>query len=164
MDLAPGIASNTIGLNQRPGECVSVVSFQVKLCFTGQSAEHLKGVSIKKRIFIAGHKGMVGSALLRQLRDGNEIITRDLEDLDLRNQQQVASFFDQVSIDEVYLAAAKVGGIHANNTYPAEFIYDNLAIECNIIHQAWRSGVKKDRKSTRLNSSHSSVSRMPSSA
>lgn len=100
-----------------------------------------------KRIFVAGHKGMVGSALLRQLSTDstNEIITRDLASLDLGNQQQAADFFARQSqpIDEVYLAAAKVGGIHANDTYPAEFIYQNLAIECNVIHQAWKSGVKK---------------------
>ena len=108
-----------------------------------------------KRIFIAGHRGMVGSALTRQLgRDvNNVIITRDQFDLDLCNQQQVTAFFaeessyrsdkNQTPFDEIYLAAAKVGGIHANNTYPAEFIYENLAMECNIIHQAWRNGVKK---------------------
>lgn len=104
-----------------------------------------------KRIFIAGHKGMVGSALMRQLSKdkNNEIITANRKDLDLCNQQQVADFFDRHSgesrnpFDEVYLSAAKVGGIHANNTYPAEFIYQNLVMECNIIHQAWKSGVKK---------------------
>jgi GDP-L-fucose synthase len=102
-----------------------------------------KGVIINKRIFIAGHKGMVGSALLRNLEGDDEIITRDFEELDLRDQQQVAAFFRETPVDEVYLAAAKVGGIHANDTYPAEFIYDNLAIECNIIHHAWKNGVQK---------------------
>jgi GDP-L-fucose synthase len=98
-----------------------------------------------KRIFIAGHNGMVGSALMRQLgKDkNNEIITANRKDLDLCNQQQVAAFFADTPLDEVYLSAAKVGGIHANDTYPAEFIYQNLAMECNIIHQAWQSGVKK---------------------
>lgn len=119
--------------------------FRFKLNYACQSKaqQTQKGVTIKKRIFIAGHKGMVGSALLRQLERGNEITTRDLDQLDLRDQQQVASFFEQTAVDEVYLAAARVGGIHANNTFPAEFIYDNLVIECNIIHQAWRNGVKK---------------------
>jgi GDP-L-fucose synthase len=98
-----------------------------------------------KRIFIAGHKGMVGSALVRQLSQDNkaEIITRDRAQLDFSDQQQATAFFSENAIDEVYLAAAKVGGIHANNTYPAEFIYQNLIMECNIIHQAWQSGVKK---------------------
>jgi GDP-L-fucose synthase len=98
-----------------------------------------------KRIYIAGHSGMVGSALIRQLKKNpnNAIITVNSRDLDLRNQQQVASFFAENPIDEVYLSAAKVGGIKANNTYPAEFIYDNLVIECNVIHQAWLNGVSK---------------------
>jgi len=88
---------------------------------------------------------MVGSALMRQLvKDkNNEIITAQREDLDLCNQQQVADFFANNTFDEIYLSAAKVGGIHANETYPAEFIYENLAMECNVIHQAWQSGVKK---------------------
>ena len=99
----------------------------------------------KNRIFVAGHKGMVGSALLRELRKNpnNEIFTASRAELDLVNQQEVAEFFAQLKIDEVYLSAAKVGGIHANNTYPAEFIYDNLMLECNVIHQAWEHGVKK---------------------
>jgi len=98
-----------------------------------------------KRIFIAGHGGMVGSALRRQLEkdSSNTIITVNREDLDLCNQQQVAAFFAETEINEVYLSAAKVGGIHANATYPAEFIYDNLMMECNIIHQAWQNGVNK---------------------
>lgn len=98
-----------------------------------------------KRIFIAGHKGMVGSALTRQLKKNkdNDIITASRADLDLCNQQQVAAFFAETPLDEIYLGAAKVGGIHANDTYPAEFIYENLAMECNVIHQAWQNGVKK---------------------
>ncbi|MEH6584239.1 MAG: GDP-L-fucose synthase [Halioglobus sp.] len=98
-----------------------------------------------KRIYIAGHGGMVGSALARQLADdsNNEIITRSRSELDLVDQQQVAEFFATEKIDEIYLAAAKVGGIHANDTYPADFIYDNLMVECNVIHQAWRNGVNK---------------------
>lgn len=98
-----------------------------------------------KRIFVAGHKGMVGSALVRQLSrmSGVEIITRARSELDLSNQQGVSDFFAGQNIDEVYLGAAKVGGIHANDTYPAEFIYDNLMVECNVIHQAWKNGVQK---------------------
>ena len=101
--------------------------------------------SAPKRTFVAGHRGMVGTALVKQLGQNPniEIITRTRAELDLTNQAQVEAFFTETSIDEVYLAAAKVGGIHANDTYPAEFIYDNLMVECNIIHQAWRSGVKK---------------------
>ena len=88
---------------------------------------------------------MVGSALVRQLsrKPGVSIVTRTRQELDLANQQGVADFFAQQDIDEVYLGAAKVGGIHANDTYPAEFIYDNLMVECNVIHQAWKNGVKK---------------------
>jgi GDP-L-fucose synthase len=100
---------------------------------------------MKKRIFVAGHNGMVGSAIVRQLskEPNNEIITRSRAELDLTNQQGVADLFAQEKIDEVYLGAAKVGGIHANDTYPAEFIYDNLMVECNVVHQAWKSGVQK---------------------
>jgi len=98
-----------------------------------------------KRIFVAGHNGMVGSALVRQLSQDsdNTIITRTRAELDLCNQQGVADFFAHESIDEVYLGAAKVGGIHANDTYPAEFIYDNLLVECNVVHEAWKQGVQK---------------------
>ena len=99
---------------------------------------------VKKRIFVAGHRGMVGSAIVRQLsqRDNVEIITRTRSELDLLNQQAVNDFFAQARIDEVYLAAAKVGGIHANNTYPADFIYENLMMECNIIHAAHQHDVQ----------------------
>ncbi|WP_318480494.1 GDP-L-fucose synthase [Photobacterium leiognathi] len=99
---------------------------------------------VKKRIFIAGHRGMVGSAIVRQLsqRDSVEIITRTRSELDLLNQQAVSDFFAEARIDEVYLAAAKVGGIHANNTYPADFIYENLMMECNIIHAAHQHDVQ----------------------
>lgn len=99
-----------------------------------------------KNIFVAGHRGMVGSAIVRQLNnqpEAVEIITRTHMELDLGNQQAVHDFFAKNKIDEVYLAAAKVGGIHANNTYPADFIYENLMIECNIIHCAFKAGVKK---------------------
>ncbi|MDR5886704.1 GDP-L-fucose synthase [Vreelandella janggokensis] len=98
----------------------------------------------KQRVFIAGHKGMVGSALMRRLEvDENvELITRSRTELNLLNQAAVQTFFKQEKIDQVYLAAAKVGGIHANNTYPAEFIYENLMIEANIIHAAHMAGVQ----------------------
>ena len=98
-----------------------------------------------KRVFVAGHKGMVGSAIARQLSDvpNTELVTRTRAELDLSIQQDVADFFASEKIDEVYLGAAKVGGIHANDTYPAEFIYDNLMVECNVVHQAWKSGVQK---------------------
>ncbi|KAA1188928.1 GDP-L-fucose synthase [Pseudohalioglobus sediminis] len=100
---------------------------------------------MSKRIFVAGHRGMVGAALVRQLQQqsGNEIITRSRAELDLTNQQAVQQFFAGEQIDEVYLAAAKVGGIHANDTYPADFIYDNLMLEANVIHQAFAHGVNK---------------------
>ncbi|WP_374114827.1 GDP-L-fucose synthase [Enterobacter asburiae] len=91
-----------------------------------------------KRIFVAGHNGMVGSALVRKLSQqrGNEVITKNRDELDLLSQQAVNDFFKNEKIDQVYLAAAKVGGIHANNTFPADFIYQNLMIESNIIHAA----------------------------
>ncbi len=93
---------------------------------------------IKKRIFVAGHNGMVGSTIVRQLiQSGDvELITRSRKELDLTNQQAVFEFFQTEKIDQVYLAAAKVGGIVANNTYPADFIYENLMIQCNIINSA----------------------------
>jgi len=96
-----------------------------------------------KRVFVAGHKGMVGSAIVRQLSEQKdiELIVRDRNQLNLLNQAEVQTFFETEKIDQVYLAAAKVGGIHTNNTYPAEFIYENLMIECNIIHSAHLAGV-----------------------
>ena len=97
------------------------------------------------KIYIAGHRGMVGSAIERKLiSEGyHNIIVRTSSDLDLRNQQAVNAFFDLENPDYVILAAAKVGGIHANNTYRAEFIYDNLMIEANVIHAAYLYNVKK---------------------
>jgi GDP-L-fucose synthase len=96
------------------------------------------------RIYVAGHKGMVGSSLIRILKKEKvHLITKDRKDLDLTNQAAVQNFFKAERIDQVYLAAAKVGGIYANNTYPAEFIYENLIIETNIIHAAFLGGVKK---------------------
>jgi GDP-L-fucose synthase len=97
------------------------------------------------KIYIAGHRGMVGSAIYRKLTSEgySNIITRISSELDLRNQQQVADFFAAEKPDYVFLAAAKVGGIIANNTYRAEFLYDNLQIQNNIIHQSYLNGVKK---------------------
>ena len=98
----------------------------------------------KQRIFVAGHKGMVGSALVRQLEERHdvELITLSRAELNLLDSVAVNRFFQCNSIDQVYLAAAKVGGIHANNTYPAEFIYENLMIEANIIHAAHMGNVQ----------------------
>jgi len=97
------------------------------------------------KIYVAGHRGMVGSAIVRRLKkEGfNNIITRGSKELDLTNQQAVADFFAAEKPEYVFLAAAKVGGIHANNIYRADFIYQNLMIECNVIHQSYVQGVKK---------------------
>ena len=101
-------------------------------------------MTASQKIYIAGHRGMVGSAIARQLGAENcQLITRTHSELDLTNQQQVNEFMASEKPDQIYLAAAKVGGIHANNTYPAEFIYQNLMIEANIIHAAFQNGVKK---------------------
>ncbi|MDB9736527.1 GDP-L-fucose synthase [Candidatus Pelagibacter sp.] len=98
----------------------------------------------KPKIFIAGHNGMVGSALVRLLKNKDvETITKDKSELDLLNQHAVENYFKNEKIDQVYLAAAKVGGIYANNTYPVDFIYENLMIQNNIIHSAFLNGVKK---------------------
>lgn len=99
----------------------------------------------KLRIFVAGHNGMVGSAIVRQLSaDENvELLVRSRQELDLTNQKQVSEFFSEQAIDQVYLAAAKVGGISANNTYPADFIYQNLMMQCNVIHAAHKAGINK---------------------
>lgn len=97
------------------------------------------------KIFVAGHKGLAGSAIIKNLKkQGYEnIITKNKSELDLRNQSMVEDFFKSESIDFVFDAAAKVGGIHANYTYPAEFIYDNLMIQTNLIDNAYKNGVKK---------------------
>jgi GDP-L-fucose synthase len=98
----------------------------------------------KLRIYVAGHRGMVGSALVRKLKKKDvEVITRDRKELNLLNQKDVEKFFKSEKIDQVYLAAAKVGGIHANNTYPANFIYENLMIQNNVIHNAFLNKIKK---------------------
>ena len=97
-----------------------------------------------KKIFIAGHKGMVGSAIFRNLKNkSNKIITADKKKLNLLNKKSVLSFFRKNKFDEVYLCAGKVGGIHANNTYLADFIYQNLEIQNNFIHSAYMTDVKK---------------------
>lgn len=100
---------------------------------------------MKKRVYVAGHNGMVGSALCRQLSDDPsiELVTRDRSKLDLTDQHAVNHFVQREQIDEIYHAAAKVGGIHANNTFPADFIYENLMVECNLLHAAYKAGVKK---------------------
>jgi GDP-L-fucose synthase len=102
-------------------------------------------INLSQKIYVAGHRGMVGSAIVRTLKEkGYEnIVTRTHAELDLTNQAAVQAFFELEKPDQVYLAAAKVGGIYANNTFPAEFIYQNLMMESNVIHQAFVAGVKK---------------------
>ena len=96
------------------------------------------------KVFVAGHKGLVGSAICRRLaKDGVEPLVAGRDELDLTEQSAVNAFLADNDVSELYLAAAKVGGIHANDTYPAEFIRDNLAIQTNLIHAAYTSGVKK---------------------
>ena len=100
---------------------------------------------LNQKIYVAGHRGMVGSAIVRNLeaKGFTNIVTRTHAEMDLTDQAAVKAFFEQEKPDQVYLAAAKVGGIHANNTFPAEFIYDNLMVQNNVIHQAFKNGVKK---------------------
>jgi GDP-L-fucose synthase len=107
--------------------------------------ETLPDSSLQSRIFVAGHRGMVGSAILRLLRKKGykNLVTRRSSELDLTDQQAVRRFFAAEPIDRVVLAAARVGGIFANNAYPAEFIHQNLMIQSNVIHEAWRKGVKQ---------------------
>jgi len=102
-------------------------------------------MNLNSKIYIAGHRGMVGSAILRRLKkEGfDNFILKTSSELDLKSQQAVADFFSTEKPEYVFLAAAKVGGIHANNTYRAEFLYDNLEIQNNVIHFAWKNGVKK---------------------
>ena len=97
------------------------------------------------KIYVAGHLGMVGSAIIRELQkqDETNIVVRTHAELELTHQQAVRDFFKAEKPDQVYLAAARVGGIHANNTYPAEFIYDNLMVQTNVIHEAFKVGVQK---------------------
>ena len=103
-------------------------------------------MSIKQaKIYVAGHRGMVGSAIVRELQKQGQtnIVVHTHAELELTNQQAVRDFFELEKPDQVYLAAARVGGIHANNTYPAEFIYDNLMVQANVIHEAYKVGVQK---------------------
>jgi len=102
-------------------------------------------MNLNDKIYIAGHRGLVGSAIVRQLesRGFTNLLMRTHKELDLTNQSQVQSFFKQENPDYVILAAAKVGGIHANNTYPADFIYQNMMIEANVINSAYESRVKR---------------------
>lgn len=101
------------------------------------------------KIYVAGHNGMVGSAIVRLLQKRKqkggsiELVTRTHAELDLTEQASVRDFFSEAKPDVVILAAAKAGGIYANNTYPADFIYLNLMMECNVVHQAWMAGVKR---------------------
>ena len=97
------------------------------------------------KIYVAGHRGMVGSAIVRRLRSAGytNVLTRTHAELDLTRQSSVEQFLQQEQPDYVFLAAAKVGGIHANNTYRGEFIYQNLMIEANVVHAAWQAGVKR---------------------
>jgi len=101
-------------------------------------------VDPEAKVYVAGHRGMVGAAIVRALarRGATRIVTRTHAELDLASQADVRAFFESECPDSVVLAAAKVGGIHANDTYPADFIYENLMIEANVIHEAWRAGVK----------------------
>lgn len=102
-------------------------------------------MNTKTRIYVAGHKGMVGSAIIRTLQQQGQtnIITRTHAELDLTDQSAVRTFFTTERPEQVYLAAAKVGGIHANNTYPAEFIYENLTVQSNVVDAAFQNGVRK---------------------
>ncbi|MBJ7469002.1 MAG: NAD-dependent epimerase/dehydratase family protein, partial [Rhodoferax sp.] len=99
----------------------------------------------RPKIYVAGHRGMVGSAIVRALQSQghSDLLTRTHAELDLTNQATVDTFFAQEKPDQVYMAAAKVGGIHANSTYPADFIYQNLMVQANVIEAAFRHGVKK---------------------
>ena len=107
-------------------------------------AHHIS-MTANPKIYIAGHRGMVGSAIVRNLmaKGFTNIVMRTHSELDLTNQAAVQAFFETEKPDQVYLAAAKVGGIYANNTFPAQFIYENLMMEANIIHQAFLTGVKQ---------------------
>jgi GDP-L-fucose synthase len=105
----------------------------------------MAGYSLKgKRVWVAGHRGMVGSAIVRRLAaEDCEILTASRSEVDLKNQAEVAAWMDQAKPEAVFLAAAKVGGILANETFPADFLYDNLMIEANVIHSSFRVGVEK---------------------
>ena len=120
-------------------------SGDVQFCASGAVTQFSPRRNSATRVFVAGHNGLVGAALVRRLsrERGVELIVRSRAELDLTNSAAVEKFFAEERPDRVYLAAAKVGGILANSTQPAEFIYENLAIETNVIHSAWRNGVSK---------------------
>lgn len=100
--------------------------------------------NVYSTIFVADHKGMVGSAILRELKSKGfqNILTADRSLVDLTNQSEVNHYFENHKIDYIFIAAAKVGGINANNIYPADFIYQNLMIECHLIHAAFKHGIQ----------------------
>ena len=102
-------------------------------------------MNLNEKIYIAGHRGLVGSAIIRELksRGFTNLLTRTHEQLNLTDQREVNHFFDKEKPDYVILAAAVVGGIHANNTYPADFIYQNMMIEANVIHSSYKNNVKR---------------------
>ncbi len=105
----------------------------------------MKKLDKNSRIYVAGHRGLVGSAIVRKLRTSGfgNLVLKTRAELNLLVQADVRAFFEAERPDYVFLAAAKVGGIHANNTYPADFIYENLTVQTNIIHESYRVGVKK---------------------
>lgn len=115
-------------------------------CESNQEGEMMSfGQDKQAKVYVAGHKGLVGSSIVRALKQAgyNNLLLKTSKEVDLRDGQAVKDFFEAEKPDYVFMAAAKVGGIWANNTYPAEFIYDNLLIATNVIHEAWRSGTKK---------------------
>ena len=109
------------------------------------NAKEMKILQKHSKIYVAGHNGMVGSAIVRALKNHgfSDIIVRSSKELNLTRQNEVENFFTYEKPEYVFLAAAKVGGIYANSTYPAEFIYDNLMIECNVIHASYQNKVRK---------------------
>ncbi len=111
----------------------------------GHASAVTKPLPVSARVYVAGHRGMVGAAIVRKLSGlgYTNVVSRSHAELDLTCQAAVRDFFRSERIDQVVLAAAKVGGIHANNTYPAEFIYVNMMIQANVIHEAWRAGVER---------------------
>jgi len=117
--------------------------YSVRTILTRSSTMPLTMIDITSRIYVAGHRGMAGSALMRALaaKGYRNTVTRTHRELDLTDQKAVHAFFAEQKPDYVFLAAAKVGGIHANNTYRAEFLYENLMIEANVVHAAWKAGV-----------------------